>query len=462
MMRLPVWLVLVAAIAAAAAVIVIGMALVHPAQDLILEAGFAPETITPNADGDADVTIFSYRLSRSAHISIRFTNEDGMTFIFRENEPRIPGEHRVAFSGVVDGYVLEDDLIFGDIARRLIPDGVYTWELTAVDDAGEQEIRSGTLTIRDGDAPLPDITEFTVGPGIFTPNQDGISDRAYINVTIAKDADLAVYLINDDGVRIRIPERFEATRPGEMGRHTFDYDGGLDQNADPPAPGTYTIIATAQDAVGQRVERTAEIRIENSGKPYAQILTQVSGVSVVFETAEWDERYLSERDAPGALVDIPADPQALSLTTVVLPVGDLLIFKVTIENTGDVPIRTTGPEPGTVYQWDQNASTLGWFEEPGAWRIGIDCTTAARDYPWRWAVGNAENLIAEEDPATGATYYYLPPGVRSVIWGAIRMTRIEVYNPQNCWAGLIHEGVSIAEFNNVVGVREIELVALDE
>lgn len=461
-MRLPVWLVLVTAVIAAAIVIIAGMALVNPPRELILSAGFAPESITPNADGSDDITIFSYSLSRNASVSLRFTNQDGMTFVFRENEPRIPGDHRVAFSGVVDGFQLDDDLVFGDVARRLIPDGVYTWELTAEDDAGTEEVRTGTLIITDGDVPLPDITEFTVGPGIFTPNQDGITDRAIINVTIAKDADLSVYLIGENGVRIRIPERFEGTRPGEMGRHTFDYDGGLDQNADPPLPGTYTVIASAQDAVGQRVERTATITIDNSGKPYAQILTQVSGVSVVFETEAWDERYASERNRPGDLVAVPDDPQALSLTTVVLPVGDLLIFKVTIENTGDVPIRTTGPEPGTVYDWEQNASTLGWFEEPGAWRIGIDCTTAARDYPWRWAVGNADNLISQTDPATGATYYYLPAGERSVIWGAIRMSRIEVYNPQNCWAGLIHEGVSISEFNNVVGVREIELVELDE
>jgi hypothetical protein len=40
------------------------------------------------------------------------------------------------------------------------------------------------------------------------------------------------------------------------------------------------------------------------------------------------------------------------------------------------------------------------------------------------------------------------------------MTTIEVYNPQQCWAGLIHERVGISQFNNVVGARDIELIEI--
>ena len=38
------------------------------------------------------------------------------------------------------------------------------------------------------------------------------------------------------------------------------------------------------------------------------------------------------------------------------------------------------------------------------------------------------------------------------------MTTIETRNPQNCWAGLIHEDVEVTETNNRVGPRQIELV----
>ena len=45
-----------------------------------------------------------------------------------------------------------------------------------------------------------------------------------------------------------------------------------------------------------------------------------------------------------------------------------------------------------------------------------------------------------------------------VVWGAIRMTEIEALNPQNCWAGLIHEFVEVSIRNTNVGSREVLLV----
>lgn len=457
-MRIPVWLTLVAAVAALAVVIVIGLLIITPPRDLIVEAGFAPERITPNADGVDDVTIFSYVLSRNARVSIVFEAEDGTAFAFRSDEARIPGDYQVAFSGVVDGFTLPGEAITGEVLRRLIPDGRYTWRMDAVGEDGASERRTGALEVADGDAPLPELPEFTVHPQLFTPNQDGIADRTQINVFVTKEAELTVYLLGEDQVPIYIGPRQESTRIGEAGRHLYDYEGGVDLGANPPADGRYQVLAEAQDAVGQRIRRTSELTISTGGKPVAQILAQPTGPTVVFEHRAWEDRFFSERDNPGDLVTPPESPESLNLTAITMPVGDLLVFKLTIENIGSVPIRTTGPEPGTVYEWDQTESGLGWFEEAGAWRVGIDCTTAPRNYPWRWAIGNADNLVAEVNPLDGQTYYYLPAGARSVIWGGIRMTDIEVFNPQNCWAGLIHEQVAVSEFNNVVGAREIELV----
>ncbi|MCZ7544761.1 MAG: hypothetical protein M5R40_15130 [Anaerolineae bacterium] len=144
-------------------------------------------------------------------------------------------------------------------------------------------------------------------------------------------------------------------------------------------------------------------------------------------------------------------------TAITVPRGDMLVFRLTVWNYSNIPIRTTGPPPGTVYQQDQRASGLGWYDESGAWRVGIDCDTAMSDYPWRWAIGAADELTVVEE--NGQTYYYLPPGQQAVVWGAIRLTDIvEARNPQFCWAGLIHEDVGIAELNNRVGAREIEIV----
>ncbi|MEO8397036.1 MAG: hypothetical protein ABI700_28835, partial [Chloroflexota bacterium] len=443
-MRIPVWLTLIAALVMVAVIVVIGQMLIAPSRPLITDAAFAPETISPNADGSDDVTILNYGLSRNAHVTVTFVGQDGQTYDFRQNEARIPDNYSVAFSGVVDGFTLPGES-FGEqqIVRRLIPDGTYSWHLQATDDAGNSDERSGTLAIQNGDDVLPLLTEFSVFPTTFTPNQDGIADRTAINTFMTKDATLTAYLQEQGGGQFYLAELKQDILPGKAGRHLFDYDGGVDLGGDPPPDGQYQVVATAQDAVGQVVERSAALTIEQGGKPYAQIVPQNSGVSVVFETRRWEERFLSERDHLGDLITAPDDPASLALTTLSLPVGDMLVFKLTVENYGDVPIRTTGPAPGTVYQWDQRASTLGLPDEAGVWRVGIDCTTAMSDYPWRWALGDDTTLQLATDPTNGNVYRYLPAGAQAVVEGAVRMTDLEAYNPQDCWAGLIHEQVEI-------------------
>lgn len=462
-MRIPLWLTIITALIAVVVVVFLGSLLISPSSELILDASFSPDVLTPNADGESDVTIFTYSLSRSATVTISLTNENGDTYLFRENQLRGEGDFNVAFSGVVDGYTLADEEIAGEVLRRLIPDGAYTWMLNATDANGDSAERSGQLLVQDGDAPLPEITEFTVFPTLFTPNQDGISDRTQVNLFLAKDATLEVYLESLDGsLQIFIPEVIEETQRGQAGRHHYDYDGGVDLGSNPPPDGDYVLVAFARDAVGQEIRRTVDFRLEEGGKPLAQIVTQATGASVVFTTETWDERYWGTREEPGELIAIPNNPQDMSLSAISMQLGDVLVFKLTVENYSEVPIRTSGPPPGTVYEWDQFESTLGWFEEAGAWRVGIDCTTAARDYPWRWAIGNDDTLVTVTDSDTGNSYTYLPPGARSVVWGAIRMTRLEARNPQNCWAGLIHEQVEISEVNRNVGSREIELIPLAE
>ncbi len=459
-MRLSIGLVSLAALLALGAVLWFGSALISPNLPLITHAAFSLETISPNADGQDDIAIFEYGLSRNAVVSLYLEDERGQQYPFRQNERRAVGDYRVEFSGVVDGYMLPGENLASEVERRLLPNGRYTWKLTATDLAGQTSMETtGVLVIQDADLPLPDITTFSVSPDVFTPNQDGIRDRAQINVYLTQPAQLRVYLQNDDGLQIFIPARKEGRLPGEAGRHLFDYDGGVDLGADPPPDGVYQVIAEAQDAVGQRVRRTARLIIADGGDPQAEIAPQPIGVDVVFARAPFDPAYLSQASEPAALIPPPDDPQDLSFTAVNIPLGDLLVFKLTVENYGEVPIRTSGPPPGTVYEQGQVAATLGWFDESGAWRVGIDCDTATRDYPWRWAVGAPDMLDTVTDPETGQVYYYLPPGKQSVVWGAVRMTQlIEARNPQKCWAGLIHEDVEVSVRNSRVGARDIELV----
>ena len=457
-------LITLSAILFAAAAILVGVLAFNPPRPLITYVRFSSETLSGNADGFEDVVEITYELTQNARITLEFIAETGQIFTFRDAAARAKGEYSLLFSGVVTADPNQSYPAVGEVLRHTLPDGRYEWVFSAFLDESEsaetemQQV-NGFIDLQDGDQSLPDIVEFSVSPREFTPNQDGIADRVQINLFLIKAAQLDVYLESEDGSRIFIPERQEGREPGEAGRAIFDYEGGVDIGADPPADGAYVVTAIARDAVGQVIQRRADLNISAGGKPRAEISGQPSGVTVVFDHIPYEEEYHSVDQRGGFRIPPPTNPNSLTLTALAMPLGDVLVFRLTIENYGRTPIRTAGPWPGTVYEQNQRAASLGWFEEAGAWRVGLDCDTAPSDYPWRWAVAPLDQLEAQTDEQTGITYYYLPPGESAVVWGGVHMTElIERQNPQTCFAGLIHEQVAITIENQRVGPREIELI----
>ena len=395
-------------------------------RELLSNVSLAPETISPNADGNADVMHIHYELSQNATVSIYLESSDGQRHHFRQARSRSAGVYDVLFSGVIDG--------------RLLPDGDYRWVVEATDGSGQSRTAEGRLALSGGESTAPEITGFNILPQEFTPNRDGISDRATINVYLNKPAALYVTLQNSwcSGLVTPPPDRpdldcvlfpvaedastREARRPGEAGFHKFDYDAGVDLGADPPPDGLYVVTARAEDRVGQVTIVTGTLSIVGGGVPRAEIVD--------------------------ARVDFSSRSALL---------GETLLFTLTVENYGAVPIRTSGPPPGYIYALDQNFNGPGFAEESGAWRVGIDFDTSQRNYPFRWAVGNPQELIAQE--IDGQTYFYLPPGARATISGGIRLTRLPPRNPLYFWAGLIHEDVEITPINNRV---DPHFITIDE
>jgi len=203
------------------------------------------------------------------------------------------------------------------------------------------------------------------------------------------------------------------------GRHYFDYEGGVDNGETPPPDGTYPLIAVAEDLEGQRMRAESELTIQFGGVPRGYIISPPTG-----NTVQWSAT-------------------AVSLC-------DTITFTLTVENDGNTPIRTTGPAPGTVYDSDWNYNTVGWPTESGAFRVAIGFENELTNYPYRWAVGNVEDLERIGD------YYYLMPKQRAVVTGSIRVVDVfGVRNPQPIWAGLIHEDVEITAFNDRVDTQAI-------
>lgn len=395
--------------------VVIGWRVVRGDSSLLRHVVVQKEIITPNADGSEDATYIEYEISRNATVSIFFENEAGKRFYFRREKPRGAGEYRVDFSGIVDGYQLSGETIAGEVLTRLLQNGAYTWTVEAVDMQGNREAIQGSLQIVDADPVLPAIRDFSIYPLVFTPNRDGISDRAEISLFLDKDVDqLRVFILGSDGTEYPIEEDEKLALDRAEGWHYFDYDAGVDDAATPPPDGTYTVVAMVRDLEGQQMRAENELTIQYGGVPRARIVPSVAG-----------------------------DTFALSATAVVL--CDTLYFTVTVENYGSTPIRTSGPPPGTVYDSDWIYNTMNWHTESGVMRIGVGFENELRPYPYRWAVGNATDLEEIDGHA------YLMPGKRAIVTGGIRV--VDVFgdrNPQPIWVGLIHEDVEISELNNHV------------
>ena len=421
---------LVAAIIALLLVVVavaISWRILNGDRSLLRNVNVDDDAITPNADGEQDATLLRYEVSRNADVSISFENEAGERYYFRREKPRGAGEYKVLFSGIVDGYDLPGETVQGEVLSRLLQDGAYTWTVEATDKNGIVEMHQGTLTIAEADTELPEMRDFSLDKQVFTPNRDGISDRVQAQFYLTKEVDdLRVFLVLPDGSEVPISE-LERDIPANMpGRHVYDYEGGVDNGATPPADGTYPIVAIAQDLEGQKMRVEDSLTIQYGGVPRADIFAPPAGDTLEFEAT------------------------AVALC-------DTIQFTMTVENYGTTPIRTTGPVPGTVYDSDWNYNTLGWHTESGAWRAAIGFENELTNYPYRWALGNPEEL--EEIGG----YLYLMPGQRAVITGGIRVVGpFGDRNPQPMWAGLIHEDVEISEFNNRVDPNRILVDMPDE
>jgi len=370
-----------------------------------------PDAISPSAGSAHAATVIRYSLTQPANVSIYLVDAQGARHEFRKDQPRAAGSYDARFSGAVND--------------RVLPDGKYAVVVEAKDAAGRIGKAEKALTITGADATPPQLLNFTVFPDAFTPNQDGINDRVTIRYYLTKPAKVDVYL-TDGNKRYEVAEKKTTLCIKEekscAGAHEYDYDGGIDLLATPPPNGTYDVIADALDAVGNRTRVTKKLTIAEGGIPRATITN--SGV-------EW---------SPQALPTLKLEQASL-----LVPLGDTLTFTVTVENIGPVPLRTKGPEPGTVYTTSENFNTRKEYEEPGVWRVGLDSegNSVGRPYPYRWQIGPSQAL--KRVVVDGKAYLYLMPGQRVTVSGAVRIVdkppRLNVYY----WVGLIQEDVRIVE-----------------
>jgi len=403
---------------------------------ILSDVSLSPASISPNADGVEDATRISYTLSRNALVSVFFERPTGERFYFRQGQARSAGDYQVLWGGVIhQPYWLDMGSNLGRerVDSWVLPDGVYRWVIEATDEQQETQPVAGQIVLAGGDATVPELQSFGVTLPAFSPNQDGLDDRTGVSYSLNRDVDsVQVYLYDPSapGVRYPLEEQERATKPGKAGYHYYDYDGGVDNGADPPPDGQYVVSAEAQDSAGHHVAVSSTLTILEGGQPRA---------NVVQGTIHWQSAMRNRQQG----------------TELYIALGARLVFTTYVENYGTVPIRTSGPPPGTCYRSDENSNTLAvemgeesWHEQAGVWRFGVNFDVSQTDFPYRWAIGTSEELRCEM--LSGHKQCFLDPGKRGTVTGCIELAgpfpRPDVY----AWGGLIHEWVGIKAQNNYV------------
>lgn len=143
-------------------------------------------------------------------------------------------------------------------------------------------------------------------------------------------------------------------------------------------------------------------------------------------------------------VDQPMTPSDVMITHAefrerIVPSGGLLEFTVTVKNISDHVIKSgKDAAPGFVYTQGLAYDALGYFPDPGTYRLGLNMAGAyPNDYPYRWSFGQD-----------------LKPGQSADIAGAVRLT--EPTPDTRYWFGLIQEPNNVTQ--DGVDVSDITVV----
>ncbi len=372
---------------------------------LLSDVKVAPDTISPNGDGTADVAVISYRVGRpNSRLSITLVDEAGKTYAFRDREPRASGEFAANFSGVVET-PLTLTPYYTATQAAVLADGRYR-VVVEVENGAQKQSAEAWLTIRGGDASPPGFGDFSVfTPSfdetfratrgervIFTPNRDGIGDRIAVSYWLSKEATVEVYLIRTDDPRAQ-KYAIASVSKLKAGRQNHDYEGGVDLGNTPPPNGSYLVVAEARDAIGNHSVLSQPLTIADGGVPLAHIVSA-------------------------------------TISPATIPLSGTLRVEVIVENVGTVAIRSQGPYSGTVYTNAENYNSKGFYENPGVFRVCADYEgNPAGAYPFRWGLSGDK----------------LAPGERQTIVGYIQITSPTTKGSLYFWTGLVHEQVAIVD-----------------
>ncbi len=354
--------------------------------NLLSEVKLDSPALVLDGKGGPKIINLSYRVGKQSQVSLSLSGPGGLNYELRQNEGRPPGDYSTQINGIIEQQVE------GLQQRRLLPDGVYQFILTAKNE-GEQAREQGQFSISGNPSGgAPEVSGLSAFPPVISPNFDAVADEATLNWRTSRPTTVTVAISGKNGLNKTLTTL--KNQPAQEDKIQFN---GLDLQNKPLPDGIYSYIVTASDAYGQETRRAAQIEVKDGGVPQVRVTS----------------------------VDItPAE----------IIKGNEVTVKVRVKNIGKVAVRSQGPDSGYSYSSQDVYSSVAvggqkFDEQAGYWRIGVDfeanASAGAVRYPWRWGFGKE----------------YLQPGEEAEIIGKIRIERPE--QKIILYVGLIQEKISL-------------------
>jgi len=209
----------------------------------------APGVFSPNSDGRQDLFPIRAQLSAAATWQITITDQYGTIFF--------------SAGGMGDSIDVSWD---GTSRGGHLPDGVYTYRLSAADVFGGALDRTAKVRI-DTTAPTFVPTGAAAGASTFSPNGDGAGDAWTGSFKVSETVSVEATVLAGDGTVIR-----HLGGTSRAGIATVMWDGRSDGGSG-VADGQYMVTLRASDAAG------------NAGVPVAAAVAVYRGLSKVAASA---------------------------------------------------------------------------------------------------------------------------------------------------------------------------------
>ncbi len=213
----------------------------------ISNASDGPDPFTPNSDSLIDISRIHYTLSGGigdVKVTVKILNSTGSSVkTLVDNELYYSGNYTEYWYGGVDvkGGIAD---VNGD---GIVDDGVYTYQIVAVDSHGNRAAAEGEITA----IPTKPTLNISADPTKFSPNSDGAIDTTLFSYSV----DYASYYIPDPAtITIDIKNAsnqtvFTQSFSHTPGNYTFEWDGKKNDGTDLDE-GIYTVILSGYDALG--------------------------------------------------------------------------------------------------------------------------------------------------------------------------------------------------------------------